>query len=50
MSTEQTDEVEALCAIYPDEFESISSSPLSYKINLTPTTDQEQNHGKFIMI
>ena len=45
LTAEQNDEVEALQAIYPEEFVLTSMTPLMFKIHLrpNPTTD---NHGK----
>lgn len=41
----QAEEIEALEAIYPDEFESISSvEPYSYKVHLVPNPGQDDNH------
>ena len=45
MSSEQQDEIEALQAIYPDEFQQLTESPLSYKIHLKPNPGNENNHG-----
>jgi len=41
---EQAEEVEALQAIYLDEFE-IIQHPTNYRIKLTPN-DEKENHGK----
>lgn len=43
---EQSEEIEVLSSIFPDELEVISTSPNSIRINLQPNpTGQEENHG-----
>jgi len=46
ISSDQADELEALCAIYPDEFETVSTEPLVLKVHLTPFSgdNTQENH------
>ena len=53
MVEEQQEEIEALEAIYPDEFTLIDSSPPCYKIHLVPdpNSDDNDNHvGIYLMV
>lgn len=40
----QTEEIEALQAIYPDELQSLSGPPYNFKIKLVPLPGQDNNH------
>ena len=47
MEQEQLQEVEALEAIYPDEFELIAKGPVEWSVRVAPHQDgSEENHGK----
>ena len=47
----QAEEIEALQAIFPDEFSLLSPSPpYKYKIHITPNPGGESNHGNHFFV
>lgn len=48
MEQEQSDEIEVLQSIFPEEFELVSPSPWTFKIHLVPNPGGKDNHGNFL--
>jgi len=48
MEQEQSDEIEVLQSIFPDEFELVNQTPWIFKIHLVPNPgNQDNNHGNY---
>ena len=50
MSEEQSEEIEVLMSIFPDEFEHISDNPIKFKLQLVPNPGSDNNYGMSIII
>jgi hypothetical protein len=50
MEQEQSDEIEVLMSIFPEEFELISKNPWEFKLHLSAKPGSKDNHGIVISL